>query len=62
MLTACLRIRSREAAAMAGPAATEGAKVRNGAEIREGMLSDGWYVEELTFHPTPTPTCFRHAE
>lgn len=41
MLTACLRIRSREAAAMAGPAVTEGAKVRNGAEIREGMLSDG---------------------
>lgn len=41
MSAACLPIRAREAAAMAGPAVTEGANVRNGAENREDMLSDG---------------------
>lgn len=41
MSAACLPIRAREAAAMAGPAVTEGANVRNGAENREEMLSDG---------------------
>lgn len=27
----------------------------DGTEHREGLLREGWYVEGLTFHPSPCP-------